>query len=83
MSIFDVIKYSGTNLGSIDELEALPEELMDLYRKETGYWRRETHIQRCTEMAWRWEVSDPKWRAEFLYKPFIEAVKEYSERDEE
>ena len=32
MSLFDVIKYSGTDLNSRAELEALPEELFGLYR---------------------------------------------------
>lgn len=31
MSIFDVLKYGGTDLGSQAELETLPEGLIDLY----------------------------------------------------
>ena len=86
MNIFDIIKYSNTNLSNDNELLPLPEELMELYWWKVtgldpdayGY----THGYRCRS-AGGWYRGAHRRGKESYSKLFIEALKEYSARDEE
>jgi hypothetical protein len=81
MSLFDIIKYSNTDLGSKDELKALPEELLDLYWKNFAHLN---HVDKCTELAyWYRDYRYHKTPRKDYSKAFNEALKEYSARDEE
>ena len=79
MSLFDIIKYSGTDLNSQAELEALPEELLELYRDEVRHGADEAVrciIYSIAEMAgWLTISMQPK------QVTFNRALKRYNNDD--
>jgi hypothetical protein len=81
MSLFDVIRYSNTNLGSEAELMVLPEDLMELYwKKITGpilnsyQYYIYTHEHRCRAVG-SWYRDAKK---EVYSQLFKQALTEYN-----
>ena len=83
MSLFDIIRYSGTNLSSMAELLMLPEELIDLYWKNSGFdsTTRRNHEVKCKTLS-DWYTVYPVTLDDFRIA-FAEALKEYSLRNED
>jgi hypothetical protein len=85
MSIFDILRYSGTNLGSLNELKALPEELIQLYwnviMDSSGYRRERhefiAHKEKCAVLVSWYHY---KKRTDFS-AAFIQALREYNIED--
>ena len=46
MSLFDILRYSNTDVRSEDELAALPENLLHLFRIEAHIWYNENIVTR-------------------------------------
>ncbi len=81
MSLFDILKYQNIDLGNRYELEALPEDLINLYWNEVGnpYPEEESknfsHIRKCRLLAvW----TDDVYTGDNPYKMFVRALKKYN-----
>ncbi len=79
MSLFDILRYSDTNLMSREALLTLPDRLIELYWKHTGPWDTDPsepiNTERCRVLAWYASLHENK---DFIQQHFQRALKEYS-----
>ena len=83
MSLFDIIKYSNTDLGNADVLEALPEDLLQLYwnnapnQRPDLNSRHRLHNQKCGMLAYSYLYKFKNQR--YYKKAFKKSCMEYNQ----
>ncbi len=80
MSIFDVIRYGSTDLGNSNELENLPDELLERYWDKFLYlptsWPKNQKAHHLSNWYIICSPNNSRNRQQVLFK---EALKEYSD----
>lgn len=75
MSLFDVIKYSGTDLEELSGLKSLPPDLFKLYFSE---WILSDHVSCSDNMRYKWALVWAIIKPDEARKKFLYALRNYN-----